>query len=337
MEKIKVSVICTTYNHEAYLQTALQSIIEQKTNFKYEVLIGDDCSTDKSRSIIMKYEQMYPSIIKAFYHNKNVGARENVDFLCSKAQGIYMIFLETDDFWIDKNKLQKQADFLDTHPDFIEIAHQCVMVDKNNKPIGVKYPECTNREYKLKHFRKGLFPGQTASRMFRNYYKYPVNFSTRIVTSKEFDGPGDIRRAFMNVSNSRVGCLPYVMSAYRFVLNGGSSYTANRKKDPLINLKYKQYLVNYAKKDVKTKESVFSAEYMFVREMTMALLKKNISINEFTVYFKSIEYKRVLFKVILYLFSTMIKKPFGLNKTYLKYDCSADNLLLNNYFKSINS
>ena len=103
MEKIKVSVICTTYNHEAYLQTALQSIIEQKTNFKYEVLIGDDCSTDKSRSIIMKYEQMYPSIIKAFYHNKNVGARENVDFLCSKAQGIYMIFLETDDFWIDKN------------------------------------------------------------------------------------------------------------------------------------------------------------------------------------------------------------------------------------------
>lgn len=70
LSEIKVSVMMVTYNHEKYLEQAILSVIGQNTDFKYELLIGEDCSTDRTREIARKYQKMYPEVIKLVVHNK---------------------------------------------------------------------------------------------------------------------------------------------------------------------------------------------------------------------------------------------------------------------------
>ena len=117
---IKVSIVCNVYNHENYLRKALESFVSQKTNFAYEVLIHDDASTDHSAEIIKEFEEKYPQIIKPIYQTENQWSKgihvTNV-FQYPRAEGEYIAFCEGDDYWIDDQKLQKQADYMDSHPD----------------------------------------------------------------------------------------------------------------------------------------------------------------------------------------------------------------------------
>lgn len=117
---IKVSVLCLAYNHEKYIRECLEGFVNQKTNFKYEVLINDDCSTDKTASIIKEYEEKYPEIIKPIYQKENQYSKGNGiirPILLPKVQGEYIALCEGDDAWIDYNKLQMQVDYLDNHLD----------------------------------------------------------------------------------------------------------------------------------------------------------------------------------------------------------------------------
>ncbi|MDT8716144.1 glycosyltransferase [Clostridium sp. 19966] len=112
---IKVSVLMLVYNHEKYIEQALQSILMQKTNFQYEIVIGEDCSKDKSREIIEKYEKMYPKVIKLIKHSKNIGPALNFMSAYKACIGEYIAMIEGDDFWVTDDKLQKQVDFLDSN------------------------------------------------------------------------------------------------------------------------------------------------------------------------------------------------------------------------------
>ncbi len=198
ISNLKLSIICATYNHEKYIKYALDSIIMQQVNFEYEVLIGEDCSTDKSRMILEKYERMYPGKFKIFYRDKNFGVENNFKDLYERARGEYLIVLETDDFWISKKKLQIEVDYLDKHSEYLAVAHKCIMVDENNKILNLKYPECANKNYTLSEFNKELLPGQTTTIMFRNYYLRNIGINTSLCTKNEYKiGPGDKRKAFM--------------------------------------------------------------------------------------------------------------------------------------------
>lgn len=120
MDDIKVSVFCLVYNHEQYVRDALSSFVMQKTNFKYEVLVHDDASTDGSAKIISEFAERYPDIIKPIYQEKNqysqgICIRQKV--LLPLAAGEYIALCEGDDFWTDEYKLQKQYDALQNHPD----------------------------------------------------------------------------------------------------------------------------------------------------------------------------------------------------------------------------
>jgi glycosyltransferase involved in cell wall biosynthesis len=125
-----------TYNHEKFIAQALQSVIDQKVNFTYEVIIGEDCSTDNTRQIIKEFENRYPDIIKPIYHDTNVGALTNAYQYCyPKLLGKYIACLEGDDYWTDPYKLQKQVDFLETNPDFVICFHNCLeMHEDKSKP-----------------------------------------------------------------------------------------------------------------------------------------------------------------------------------------------------------
>jgi glycosyltransferase involved in cell wall biosynthesis len=118
MEKPLVSVHLLTYNHAKFIRQSVESVINQKTNFKYEIIIGDDCSTDGTSQIVREYESKYPDLIKVVSGEKNCGPQPNSIRILENCNGKYMAALEGDDYWIDPYKLQKQADFMESNPDF---------------------------------------------------------------------------------------------------------------------------------------------------------------------------------------------------------------------------
>lgn len=115
-EEIMVSICCLTYNHEKYIVNALDGFLMQETDFKFEVLIHDDASTDRTAAIIRPYEQKYPEIIKPIYQTENQysqGVKISAAFNYPRAKGKYIAICEGDDYWIDSHKLQKQVDYME--------------------------------------------------------------------------------------------------------------------------------------------------------------------------------------------------------------------------------
>ena len=120
--KIIVSISCLTYNHESYIRQCLDGFLMQKCNFKYEILIHDDASTDDTQEIINEYAAKYPEIIKPYFQKENQyskGVRGmNQKFNYPRAKGKYIALCEGDDYWTDPLKLQKQVDFLEISPEY---------------------------------------------------------------------------------------------------------------------------------------------------------------------------------------------------------------------------
>lgn len=113
-----VSVCMITYNQEKYIAKAMESVIMQKTNFDYELVIGEDCSEDRTREICRNYKNKYPGKIKLFLQERNLGSNQNFIFTFQACDGEYIAMLEGDDYWTDPYKLQKQIDFLEANPDY---------------------------------------------------------------------------------------------------------------------------------------------------------------------------------------------------------------------------
>ena len=113
----QVSVIVTTYNHEHYIKQCLDSILGQKLDVAFELIISDDCSKDQTREILKLYQERNPYIIRLLFQEKNKGIKENYADVLSLTRGKYIAQIAGDDFWILDTKLQLQKDYLDTHPD----------------------------------------------------------------------------------------------------------------------------------------------------------------------------------------------------------------------------
>ena len=140
---IMVSILCNVYNHEKYLEECLSSLVNQKTTFKYEILVHDDCSTDTSKSIIENFYKKYPQKIVPIYENENQyskGIKITKSIMIPKIKGKYFCFCEGDDFWIDEYKLQKQYDFLETHKEYKFCVHNSIKVNRDSEKIGEILP-----------------------------------------------------------------------------------------------------------------------------------------------------------------------------------------------------
>jgi glycosyltransferase involved in cell wall biosynthesis len=118
-QRVKLSVALITYNQEAYIAQAIESALMQRTNFEFEIVIGEDCSTDGTRAIIQSYVAQYPDQIRPLLHERNLGLYGKNNFVATfgACQGQYVALLEGDDYWTDPLKLQKQVSFLDSHPE----------------------------------------------------------------------------------------------------------------------------------------------------------------------------------------------------------------------------
>ncbi|NNE14174.1 MAG: glycosyltransferase [Saprospiraceae bacterium] len=118
--KVQVSVCMITYKHESFIVQAIESILNQKTNFDYELIISNDASSDRSDQLIKTIKNSHPEghRITYFYQSDNLGMHQNFIFALGQCQGKYIALCEGDDYWIDHNKLQRQVDFLESHPDY---------------------------------------------------------------------------------------------------------------------------------------------------------------------------------------------------------------------------
>ena len=131
----KVSVCLITYNHEAYIRQCLDSIVNQKTDFDFEVIIGEDKSTDNTAGIVNEYKQLYPNLITVISPIKNQGSWINAKSVFKAARGKYLAYIEGDDYWISNQKLQKQADFLDIHSEFAMCFHRVEIKNEGVEPM----------------------------------------------------------------------------------------------------------------------------------------------------------------------------------------------------------
>ncbi|MDT3741079.1 MAG: glycosyltransferase [Candidatus Kapabacteria bacterium] len=113
-----VSVVVITYNQENYIAQTLDSILEQKCNFPFEIIIGEDCSTDRTMDLCLDYQRKYPNIIKVLDNNVNLGLLKNYHRTIMACKGKYIAGCAGDDYWIDDYKLQNQVDFLDANQDY---------------------------------------------------------------------------------------------------------------------------------------------------------------------------------------------------------------------------
>lgn len=113
MYEVRLSVIMTTYNHERYLAEAIESVLRQQTSFGVEIVIGEDCSTDRTLNIALDYQAQYPECIRVIHTQSNVGVRENYRRTIAAARGEYIALLDGDDYFCHRKKLQMQAEMLD--------------------------------------------------------------------------------------------------------------------------------------------------------------------------------------------------------------------------------
>ena len=127
---MKVSVSMITYNHEKFIAQAVESVLMQKANFEYELVIGEDCSTDNTRQILLEYQKKYPDKIRLLLPEKNLGMQKNAINTLQASRGQYIAALEGDDYWTDPLKLQKQVDFLEANPDFAICFHKVKIWEK---------------------------------------------------------------------------------------------------------------------------------------------------------------------------------------------------------------
>ena len=176
----KLSVLVPTFNHGKFIEQLFEGILMQKTNFDFEVIIGDDASTDNNASIIEKYVHKYPSLIKAFLHPKNLGpveprelgGKNNVGFLFSKCEGEYIALCEGDDYWTNPNKIQRQVDFLDNNLSYSLCHHQLEVLYEDSFPKHSFNADNQQDTSTIKDLLtdNSWFLG-TASTVFRNVFK----------------------------------------------------------------------------------------------------------------------------------------------------------------------
>ncbi len=217
---IKVSVFCLAYNHEKYIRKCLDGFVMQKTTFPFEVLVHDDASTDSTAQIIREYEEKYPDIIKPTYQKENQyskGVKIIKTFLLEKAQGEYFAWCEGDDCWIDENKLQKQIDFLDSHPDYSTCYHKvlCNNLRDNSKRYIPDMNE--SRDFSLDEIVKKGAVFQLSSVVFKSelYRNMPSCFFAK--------GFGDVQIYMYGAICGKSYVINDVMSMYNHGVAG--SYT----------------------------------------------------------------------------------------------------------------
>ena len=252
MEEPILSICFVTYNHAKYVAQALDSILSQKTKYKYEINVLEDCSTDGTQEILKKYKELYPDKINLYFQLVNTKATHFYEGMkCCKAK--YICTLEGDDYWIDDLKIEKQIDFLEANPEFIGCSHNTkIIYEDSEKPSELMNKEKIFDTYSINELTTSAIYCHTSSYIYKNVFNgYLPDCHTK---NKEC---GDW---FMSMLYAEYGPIKYmhdVMSVYRVnscgIWSSFNQYERIIKNiqgviiyNRLLNYKYEQNFLNVA-------------------------------------------------------------------------------------------
>lgn len=176
----KVSVCITVYNHADFLPKCLDFILQQQTDFDFEVIVGDDASSDNSRDILLEYQAKYPLRLVLLLNEKNVGVFRNGIQILQKAKGQYVAMGDGDDYWTYPHKLQHQADFLDANENYVGCFHDAAIHRTDNDVASSNYFFERKFYSQFNRYNPDFFPWDlverniipTSALMFRNNELY---------------------------------------------------------------------------------------------------------------------------------------------------------------------
>ena len=241
---VKVSVLCTAYNHEKFLRKCLDGFVMQKTNFKFEVIVHDDASTDGTKKIIEEYVEKYPEIIVPIYqienqYSKGLGIVDTIMFPLSK--GKYIALCEGDDYWCDENKLQLQFDFMESHPECSACFHNSIKRDLFGKSEDVYFNNWSDIHY------------LTAEDVICQYYVHTSSYFERreYFVKKDYQKKywfGDYVRLTGLFLQGKLAVLPQVMSVYNANNADGVTYYVYASKDENKFVNKLSLIIEYLKK-----------------------------------------------------------------------------------------
>lgn len=260
---VKISVIVLAFNQESHIAQALDSILMQKVNFKYEVLIGDDASTDQTAHIIQNYAVRYPETVHAVLRKENIGATRNLYDLLTRAKGTYIANLEGDDFWTDVNKLQIQADWLDSHPEYIGCYHLCKVVDETGSKVRKPNWICEKEVFCFRDFGGIYLPGHPSTWVYRNIYLEPQHDHS--IIQKAHAIIADRTIAMILLAQGNFALIRRRMSCYRSVKKMGGKNATSQIFVKQDNSKYVEYQLTLDLERYARKELIVDADFSLFR------------------------------------------------------------------------
>jgi glycosyltransferase involved in cell wall biosynthesis len=211
---MKLSVMIITYNHERFIAQAIESVLVQRVNFNYEILVGEDCSIDRTRDIVMDLYRRHPDRIVPHLRNQNLGGPQNLISTLASCRGQYVALLEGDDYWTCEDKLQKQVDFLDAHPDYALCCHRVQILNGTGTGHTGVYPSVAAGPYTVDNLLEVNFI-TTCSTMFRRKLLGPLPAWLCHET------PGDWALFTLIARRGKIWLMDEVMAMYR-VHSGGT-------------------------------------------------------------------------------------------------------------------
>lgn len=217
---LMVSVRCATYNHAPYIRQCLDGFVMQKTNFRFEVIVHDDASTDGTTEIVREFAEKYPDIIRPMYEEENQYSKNQMQMdnaIDNCLTGKYVAICEGDDYWMDKYKLQKQYDYMESHPNcsLCFHPHYCLYPNGYLKPRRLRI---NKKEYSVKDLIwRGGESFSTNSFFFRR--QHYLNREERPSFWKQCTF-GDEPLMYFMALNGTIGCLKDLMSVYRVQAQG---------------------------------------------------------------------------------------------------------------------
>jgi len=267
MNDMMVSICCITYNHEKYIAEALDSFIAQKTDFKYEILVYDDASTDKTVEIIKAYEEKYPDLIKPIYQSINqysLGVRVyTFNFL--RARGKYTAMCEGDDYWTDVKKLQIQVDYMEKNPQCSLCVHTANKVTANHRIKGQVRPSRQDRSFTVEECILGGGSMFATDSMF-----FPTRLTQNLPVFFMESPVGDFPLAIYLALCGEVYYMDRCMSVYRISVR--DSWKDKIRRSARIKLEH-----NDAMRKMMDQVNAYT-DYKYSTTIEVYLLKKEIQL-----------------------------------------------------------
>ena len=314
-ENIMLSIKILAYNHEKYISKCIDSILSQKTEYAYEILIGEDCSSDGTKRIIEEYEKKYPDIIKVIYHEKNCGCTKNAYALDVKARGKYLAGCEGDDYWCDEYRIQKDVSYLEKNPQYVGVCHKVNVVDGDDNPISlsdvserVKFWYFEKEIYTLADYESWRMPGHGCAMTTINFFRrddcdYSIVYraSTRVA---------DRTHLLICAIEGDIICDNDIVATYRYVTTQNNYMSIQKKK----NFKAEEYAMMLRLEEwaaqVKGKEIdlTYIKNDRFVGAVTIWLRDRNSQNLSVVKEIIGMSHKKMLF--VFYFFKIIITKLY---------------------------